>query len=76
MSDFSYLTSRRYVSLFIGLGSLFAAGISSLSGVTIERFRGFVYRDREPKRFWGDVVTLIIIGLFSLASRLLPSICT
>jgi hypothetical protein len=61
---FLYLTSRRYVSMYIGLASLFIAAVSMLTGKTPERFHGLVSRDEEPKRFRAHVVTWFILGLF------------
>jgi hypothetical protein len=35
-----------------------------LSGETLERYHGIVYRTKEPKRFWWDVVLYFLGGLF------------
>lgn len=67
---FSYLTSRRYVSLYIGLALLLIVAVSTLTGKIPERYHGFVSRDKEPKRFWEDVVTCLILGLFFIGLSL------
>lgn len=58
-----YLTSRRYVCLYIGLALLLIAVLSMLTGKTWERFYGLVSRNKEPKRFREDVVIQLILGL-------------
>ena len=68
---FSYLTSGRYVCLYIGLALLLIAAVSTLTGKVPERYHGLVSRDKEPKRFRGDVVTCLILGLFFLGLSLL-----
>jgi hypothetical protein len=67
---FSYLTSRRYVCLYIGLACLLIAAVSVLTGKTLERYHGLVSRDEEPKRFWGDIVTYLIAGLIFIGLSL------
>lgn len=32
------------------------------SGRIWVRFQGWTYRDREPRRFWGEVVTYFVCG--------------
>lgn len=67
---FLYLTSRRYVSMYIGLALLFIAAVSTLTGKTLERYHGIVSRDEDPKRFRGDVVTCLILGLLFISLSL------
>jgi hypothetical protein len=68
---FSYLTSRRYVCMYIGLASLLIAAVSMLTGKTPERFHGLVSRNEEPKRFREGVVTWFILGLFFIGLSLI-----
>jgi len=35
-----------------------------LTGETLERYRGIVRRDEDPKRYWWDVVMWFLFGLF------------
>jgi hypothetical protein len=67
---FSYLTSRRYVCLYVGLALLLIAAVSTLTGKVPERYHGLVSRDKEPKPFWEDVVTCLILGLFFIGLSL------
>jgi hypothetical protein len=63
-SLFFRLLDREHRFLFIGIACLIVAAISTLSGGTVERFRGIVYRTEEPKRFWWDVAMFGLGGLF------------
>ncbi len=67
---FLYLTSRRYVCMYIGLACLLIAAVSILTGKTFAAHRGFVSRDEEPKRFRENVVTYLILGLVSIGLSL------
>jgi hypothetical protein len=67
----SYLTSRRYVCMYVGLGSLLIAAVSMLTGKTLERYSGLVSRDEEPKRFRRNVVGFLIVGLFFIGLSLI-----
>ncbi len=58
-----YLTSRRYVSMYIGLACVLLAVVSILAGKTFEPYRGLVSRVADPKRFRSTVVTYLILGL-------------
>jgi uncharacterized membrane protein YfcA len=66
----SYLTSRRYASMYIGLVLLLIVAVAMLTGKIPERYRGLVSRDEEPKRFRRDVVTCLILGLFFIGLSL------
>ena len=67
----SYLTSRRYASMYIGLVLLLIVAVAMLTGKIPERFHGLVSRDEEPKRFRRDVVTCLILGLFFIGLSLI-----
>ena len=67
---FEYFTSRRYDSMYIGLGLLLAGSISMLTGWTLERYYGFVSRAEDPKRFRQDVMWLFVFGFFFVAMSL------
>ncbi len=64
MDHFSYLIDRRHRFLLIGIVLLVATAVFTLSGETLERYHGIVYRSEERKRFWWDVVIYLIGGLF------------
>jgi hypothetical protein len=66
----SYLTSRRYVSMYVGLGSLLIGAVSMPTGKTPVRFRGLVSRDEDPKGFRASVVAWFILGFFFIGLSL------
>lgn len=66
-----YLTSRRYVSMYIGLACVLIAAVSVLTGKTLERYHGVVSRDEDPKRFRGDILTYVAMGLFFIGLSLI-----
>ncbi len=64
MDQFSYLIDRQHRSLLIGIVLLIFAAAFTLTGETLERYHGIVYRAEEPRRFWWDVVFYFLAGLF------------
>ena len=64
MDRYSYLMDRQHRFLLIGIVLLVATAVFTLSGETLEKYHGIVYRAKEPKRFWWDVVLYFIAGLF------------
>ena len=66
----TYLTSRRDVSMYIGLVSLLIAAVSMHTGKTLERHRGLVSREEEPKRFRRNVVGYAVIGFIFIGLSL------
>ena len=69
MDHFSFLIDRQHRFLLIGIVLLVMTAVFTLSGETLERYRGIVYRAKEPKRFWWNIVfyflaTLFFIGLY------------
>jgi hypothetical protein len=71
LDRYSSLLDPQYRFLLVGIVLLVMAVVFTLSGETVERFYGIVYRTEEPKRFWWDVAMFI-----SVASSLLRSFCT
>jgi hypothetical protein len=58
-----------YVWLIAGVISLFLAVVGTCTGRTCGRYRGSVYRAKEPKEFWWLVAiyylgAVLFIGLF------------
>jgi RsiW-degrading membrane proteinase PrsW (M82 family) len=58
-----------YFYLVVGLIAFSAAVIWTCTGKAWIRFHGWVYRAREPKRFWWEVamdclIGVIFIGIF------------
>ena len=64
IDHFSYLIDRQHRFLLIGIVCLIMSVAFILTGETLERYHGIVYRAEEPKRFWWDLVTWIFGGLF------------
>jgi len=71
MDHFSYLIDEQHRFLLIGIVLFVMAGVFALSGGTFEPHSGIVYRAKEPKRFWWNVVAyflggLLFIGVYSI----------
>jgi hypothetical protein len=64
MDHFSYLIDRQHRFLLIGIVLLIVAALFALSGEAFERYGRIVDRAKEPKRFWWDVATCFLFGLF------------
>jgi energy-coupling factor transporter transmembrane protein EcfT len=64
LDHYSYLIDRQHRFLLIGIVLVVMTAVFTLSGETLERYHGIVYRAKEPKRFWWDVVLYFIMGLF------------
>ena len=71
MDKFSYLIDRQHRFLLIGIVLLLMAAVFTLTGETVERYHGMVYRTEEPKRFWWDVALFYLGGIFFIALYLL-----
>ena len=52
-----------YVFLILGLISLSVGGVATYTGATWARFGRVIYRDKQPKEFWEDVVACYFIGV-------------
>jgi hypothetical protein len=63
LDHFSYLIDRQHRFLLIGIVLLVMTTVFTLSGETLERYHGIVYRTKEPKRFCWDVVPYFLAGL-------------
>jgi RsiW-degrading membrane proteinase PrsW (M82 family) len=68
LDHYSYLIDRQHRFLLTGIVLLVMTVVFTLSGETLERYHAIVYRAKEPKRFWWDVVLYFLAGLFSLVS--------
>ena len=68
LDHYSYLIhdskQHRFTAYRDRLQHLVMTAVFTLSGETLERYHGIVYRAKEPKRFWWDVVLYFIMGLF------------
>lgn len=59
---YSFESSPIYY-LLIGTVSFVIALASVFAGKTWGRFEGVIYRDKEPRKFWGLVIVYFLIGL-------------
>jgi hypothetical protein len=59
---YQYFAARRDVELYLGLGLIAFALISTATGKTLVRFKGIVSRVEDPKGFWWDVAIVSAMG--------------
>ena len=52
-----------YFYLILGIISLSVGIVSTCTGVVWARFGRVIYRAKQPKEFWEDVVACYLIGL-------------
>jgi len=50
--------------LTVGVISISAAAVFAFTGQVWCRFSGWVYRDKEPRVFWGEVAAYFFAGVF------------
>jgi RsiW-degrading membrane proteinase PrsW (M82 family) len=63
ISDSRSLLGGRYFYLILGIISLSAGVVSTCTGVAWARFGRVIYRSKQPKEFWEDVVACYLIGV-------------
>jgi hypothetical protein len=69
MDHFSYLIDSRHRLLLFGIVLLITSSAFVLTGESFER-RRIVYRTEEPKRFWWNIVSFFLLGLFLIGCQL------
>ena len=69
MDHFSYLIDSRHRLLLMGIVLLIVSSACVLTGESFER-RRIVYRTEEPKRYWLNVVSFVLLGLFLIGCQL------
>jgi hypothetical protein len=62
--DLSSILEPPRIFLILGVISIIAAVVWISTGKVWVRFNGWVYRAKEPKWFWWQVVLYSIIGIF------------
>lgn len=63
MPDLPSLLRGPYFYLIIGTISFSVGVVSTCTGVVWARFGRVIYRDKQPKEFWEDVVVSYLIGI-------------
>ena len=59
---YRYMAARHDVLLYIGLVCLGVVLISVLTGKTLVKGQGIVSKTKDPKNFWGNVTTFLVLG--------------
>jgi cell division protein FtsW (lipid II flippase) len=54
--------------LIFGVGLLFFGVVYTWMGESYERFYGWIYRSKEPKKFWWSVATYYLLGIFCIVA--------
>lgn len=58
--------ARHNTFLLLGTVLMGLALISSLTGVCLVKYKGIVYRAKDPKTFWQNVALYCLLGLLCL----------
>ena len=61
-----YLMARHRVFLILGTVLMALSVISTLTGVSVEKGRGIIYRSDDPKNFWQNIALYCLLGLLCL----------
>ena len=62
LADAFWLLKPPYGFFTFGMLVLFLAVVYTITGKAYVRFQGWAYRAKEPKRYWGEVVTYYLLG--------------
>jgi hypothetical protein len=73
MKDFSNLFDQQHSLLLIGIVLLTMMAVFALSGGIFEPHAGIVYRAKEPRRFWWNVVGYFLGGIFFIGVYLIQN---
>ena len=68
------IMNRSSYILDFGIVLLVLTTVSTLTGVTFDRYRGFVYRTEDPKQFRWNVVMYYLFALLFLLCGLILKI--
>jgi len=66
MPDLSSLLKPPNVFMILGVITISGAAFFAYTGKVWVRFSGWVYRDKEPRVFWGEVAAYFLVGVFFL----------
>lgn len=64
MPSLGLLLRPPYIFLILGLASFSAGLVWTFTGKAWVRFHGWVYRAKEPKSFWWQVVIYYLVAAF------------
>jgi len=64
MLELSSLSKPPNVFLIVGVILISGAAFFAYTGKVWVRFSGWVYRDKEPGVFWGEVAAYFLVGVF------------
>ena len=67
MNDLGSFLEPPYIFLILGVIFLSVAVIETYTGKAWVRFNGWVYRDKEPKWFWWQIVVCFLGGAGCIA---------
>jgi len=59
-----------YILLILGFALFFGAVVSTCTGKTLARFRGLVYRAKDPSEFWWLVAIYFLGAVFLIGTFL------
>ena len=62
LADAFWFFKPPYGFFTFGMLVLFLAVAYTLTGKAYIRFQGWAYRAKEPKRYWGEVITYHVLG--------------
>lgn len=60
------LLNPNFIYFILGTMFLIAAVVSMCTGKTIARYKGWVYRSKEPNDFWGVVAIYFFGGIICI----------
>jgi hypothetical protein len=64
MPDLDSILRPPNVFLTLGVISISAAALFAFTGKVWVRFSGWVYREKDPRVFWGEVAAYFLVGVF------------
>jgi hypothetical protein len=66
MPDLDSFLNPKFIYFILGVIFLIAAVVSTCTGKTIARYKGWIYRAKEPSDFWGVVAIYFFGGIICI----------
>ena len=66
MLNLDSLLNPKFIYFILGVIFLSAAVVSTCTGKTIARYKGWVYRAKEPSDFWWGVAIYFLAGILGI----------